>query len=176
MPPTLPTTNDSTSTPKRSSRRLTPAVAPLSANTKVPRRSSTNKSVVIAVAVPSGRITIYTSWASIGNVYRLRRHQPGPRGNNQCFHARLKGGMNNRCEAGAVVDRNFVKATCFLGLCVRVGVCAADKPEYRWDVPLGSERTEVLARWRRSSLPDAVGREVSAERIDDSRARLRVIH
>ena len=48
IPPKLPTTNDNTSTPKMSSRRPTPAVAPLTAKTKVPIKSSTNRSVFIA--------------------------------------------------------------------------------------------------------------------------------
>ena len=36
MPPALAATNDRTRTPNRSSRRLTPGIAPLSAKTKVP--------------------------------------------------------------------------------------------------------------------------------------------
>src|SRR5262249_44975408 len=52
MPPKFPATNDRTRTPNRSSRRLTPAMAPLSAKTKVPSRSSSSRSVFIAVAGP----------------------------------------------------------------------------------------------------------------------------
>jgi hypothetical protein len=46
MPPLLAAAKDSTSTPKISSLRLTPAIAPLSAKTKVPERSSRNWSDV----------------------------------------------------------------------------------------------------------------------------------
>src|SRR4051794_32968247 len=53
IPPKFPAASDKTRTPNKSSLRLTPALAPLSANTKVPRRrSSTNRSVFIAVAGP----------------------------------------------------------------------------------------------------------------------------
>jgi hypothetical protein len=41
MPPAFAAANDSTRTPNRSSFRLTPASAPLRANTKVPVRSRT---------------------------------------------------------------------------------------------------------------------------------------
>src|SRR6516164_2482139 len=84
--------------------------------------------------------------------------------------------MDDRHELRAMVDRKLVDAARFLGVRVSVGIRPADKPENRGGVPFSTERPEVLARWRRSSLPDPVGREVSAERIDDSRARLRVIH
>jgi hypothetical protein len=50
MPPEFAATKDSTSTPKISSLRLTPAVAPLRANTKVPTRSRVRTSVLRAAA------------------------------------------------------------------------------------------------------------------------------
>src|SRR6516225_3553425 len=84
--------------------------------------------------------------------------------------------MNKRCEQRTVVDRNLVDSACLLGLRVSVGICAADKPEDGGDVPLGSERPEVLACWRWSSLPDTIGRKMSVESIGNSRARLCVIH
>src|ERR1043166_4572674 len=49
IPPELPAANDNTRTPKRSSRCLTPAVAPLSAKTKVPPRSKAIRSVVTSI-------------------------------------------------------------------------------------------------------------------------------
>src|SRR6516225_8869856 len=84
--------------------------------------------------------------------------------------------MNKRCEQRTVVDRNLVDSACLLGLRVSVGICAADKPENGGNVPLGSERPEILACWRWSSLPDTISWKMSAERIDNSRARLCVIH
>ena len=50
IPPKFPATNARTRTPNKSSRRLSAAPAPLSAKTKVPRRSSTNRSVSIVAA------------------------------------------------------------------------------------------------------------------------------
>lgn len=44
MPPEFAAANDRTRTPNRSSSRLTPAKAPLSAKTKVPTRSSASES------------------------------------------------------------------------------------------------------------------------------------
>src|SRR5262249_40123027 len=74
------------------------------------------------------------------------------------------------------IDGKLVDTARFLGLRVGVGVSAADKPENRRGVPLGTERPEVLARGCRSGLPNPVGGEVTAKRIDDTRARLFVIH
>src|SRR5690348_158526 len=147
IPPKFPATNDTTRTPNRSSRRLTPAVAPLSAKTKVPARSSTNRSVLIAVAGPERDEAVRTR-PGIGQTrdLALRRPQPGPRGNDQSFHARLKGGMNNRCEARTVVDRNIVEAARPFGLRVSGGIGAADEPEDGRGVPLGSEASEIFAR------------------------------
>src|SRR5512146_2655604 len=45
IPPELPAANDKTKTPNKSSLCLTPAVAPLSANTKVPAKSNPTSSV-----------------------------------------------------------------------------------------------------------------------------------
>src|SRR6185295_3841473 len=55
MPPAVAAANDTTSTPKRSRRCRTPTIAPLKANTKVPKRSSarTNVSTVTATAAPA---------------------------------------------------------------------------------------------------------------------------
>ena len=49
MPPALPAAKDSTSTPNTSRRCRTPLMPPLSANTKVPKRSSTRTSVSIVL-------------------------------------------------------------------------------------------------------------------------------
>ena len=84
--------------------------------------------------------------------------------------------MDNRREQRAVVDRELIEPARLFGFRVRIWVGPANQPENGWRVPLGSERSKVLAGPRRSSLPDAVGREISAERINDARTRLRVIH
>ena len=84
--------------------------------------------------------------------------------------------MNNRREERAVVDREFIEPTRFLGFRVNLGIGAAHKPKHGGKVPFGSERSEVLARRRWPGLPDALGWEVSAKRIDYTLARLRIIH
>src|SRR5262249_50031959 len=84
--------------------------------------------------------------------------------------------MDNRREQRAMVDWELIEPPRLLGFRVRVWIGSADKPEHGWRVPFGSERSKVLARWRCSGVPDAVGGKVSAERVDDTRTRLRVIH
>src|SRR5579862_1592518 len=49
IPPELPAANDNTRTPNKSSLCLTPAVAPLSAKTKVPPRSKATSSVLTTI-------------------------------------------------------------------------------------------------------------------------------
>src|SRR6059036_2492693 len=51
MPPAVAVANETTSTPKRSSRCLTPAVAPLRAKTNVPTSSSTSSVPVVAYSL-----------------------------------------------------------------------------------------------------------------------------
>src|SRR5271170_1055851 len=84
--------------------------------------------------------------------------------------------MDYRREQRAMVYWEFIQPTRLLSFRVRVWIGSANEPEHGWRVPFGSERSEVLACRRCSSVADAVGRKVSAERIDDPRARLRVVH
>jgi len=84
--------------------------------------------------------------------------------------------MDNRCEVRTVVDGEVVDAALFLCFCVSGRICAPDEPEHRRDMPFSPEGPEVLARWRRSRLPDPIGREVPTKRIDNSRGRLAIIH
>ena len=84
--------------------------------------------------------------------------------------------MNNRREERAVVDREFIEPTRFLGFRVDIGIGAAHEPKHGRNVPLGPERSEVLARRRWPGLPDALSWEVSAKRVDYTLTRLRIIH
>src|SRR4051812_7014903 len=164
MPPKFPATNERTRTPNRSSRRLTPAVPPLSAKTKVPRRSSTSRSVFMAVVRPIRDETVfYAPRIDRTRDGGLRRRQPGARGDDQRFHPGLKGGMQNRCKAWAVVDRKVVQAAFLLGFRVSVGIGPADEPEHGGGLPLGSETSEIFARRSRSGVHDAVGGKICAK-------------
>ena len=84
-----------TKTPKRSSRRFTPAVAPLIANTKVPTRSSTSSSV----SGPGS--AIITSQLSYGASY-------APRRDNQGLDTGFQGWIDHRAKLGAMVDRALI--------------------------------------------------------------------
>ena len=68
MPPKFPATKDRTKTPNKSSPRFTRAVAPLSAKTKVPARSSAE---FITCQPKEKRIALYASgWSSKDGISR----------------------------------------------------------------------------------------------------------
>ena len=102
--------------------------------------------------------------------------QPSLRRDNQGLYARLQRWMNDRRKLRTVADRKFIEPTGFLGLCVHIGIGAAHEPKHGGNVPLGSERSEILAGWRRSGLPDALGGEVPTKSVHYALGRLRVIH
>src|SRR4051812_32038875 len=131
IPPVLAAAKDSTSTPKRSSLRFTPAMAPLSANTKVPARSRTNWSDCTDT-VPGT-----TRW--------ILRREPGPRRDHKCLDAGSQRRMDHRRELRAVIHRKFVEPIRFLGLGVDIRIGSAHEPEDRRRMPLGTERSEILA-------------------------------
>src|SRR5689334_20874519 len=200
-PPMFPATNERTRAPNRSSCRDTPALAPLIANTKVPTRSSTSTSSDIAGSFARGACRkstpsdppgssmqnpqIRENWISAAgearcttgqSMDRRLRRQPSLRGDDQGLDAGLQCRVNNRREQRAVVDGELIEPARLLGLRVDVGVGPADEPEHGRNVPLGPERSEVLARRRGPGLPDALGGEVAAKRIGDAPGRIRVIH
>src|SRR5262249_15024710 len=72
IPPELPAAKDNTRTPKRSSLCLTPAVAPLSAKTKVPPRSKAISSVFTGACSLSDKVLL-PRWVGAG----LGRADPG---------------------------------------------------------------------------------------------------
>src|SRR5690349_1122010 len=104
MPPAFPAAKESTMMPKKSSRRRTPAPAPLSAKTNVPSRSSACK---------------------------LSFAEPGERADHQRLDAGLEGRMQHRREERTVVARQLVHLARGLGLGVFAGIGAADEPEHR---------------------------------------------
>jgi hypothetical protein len=64
-----------------------------------------------------------------------------------------------------VVDREFIEPTCFLGLCVDIGIGAAHEPKHGGNVPLF--RTIRNPHWPAPvRLPDTLGGEVPTKRVD----------
>src|SRR5580704_19125816 len=146
MPPEFAAANDNTRTPNKSSSRLTPANAPLSAKTKVPVRSSTSGS--FSMIRPSVRQRDERALdGCLAECYVLRRH-PGAGRDDQRLDTGLQRGMENGCEFWAVVHRKLVEPVCFFRLRIGLRICAAHKPENRGNVPFGSERSEILAGGR----------------------------
>src|SRR3989442_3214596 len=78
MPPAVAVANETTSTPKRSSRCLTPAVAPLRANTNVPTSSSTS-TVPVAYSLNPASVSRTCSAPNAGIVpgYGLSKEPEG---------------------------------------------------------------------------------------------------
>jgi hypothetical protein len=70
---------------------------------------------------------------------------------------------------------SLFEPTCFLGLCVDIGIGAAHEPKDGGNVPLGSKRSKILTGWRRSGLPDTLGGEVPTKRVDHALGCRRVI-
>src|SRR6185437_5279395 len=130
MPPKFPATKERTRTPKRSSRRFTPAVAPLIAKTKVPMRSKTSSS-------------------DISSLCR----------DDQRFDAGPQRRMNDGGVERTVIDRQLVESPRFLRLGVDSGIGAAHEPKHGGNLPFRPERSEILAGGRRARLPDPFGRK-----------------
>src|SRR6185437_11054161 len=97
IPPALPAANERTSTPKISSFLWTPTIAPLSAKTNVPIRSSTSRSVLIQ----SSR----RQWDDASG------REPVLRSNDQRLHAGLQRGMEDGREARIVIGREVADPT-----------------------------------------------------------------
>src|SRR4051794_25443275 len=95
IPPVFAAAKDSTSTPNRSSWRLTPAIPPLSAKTNVPARSSATWKACTATVAGT------TTW--------ILWREPRARGDDQCLDTGSQRGMNHRGELGAVIHRQFVE-------------------------------------------------------------------
>src|SRR6516165_10782207 len=112
MPPALPAANDKTKTPNRSSRRLTPAAAPLSAKTKVPTRSSTSRRVSIAGSLTPKRATRRSP--ALDQPGRAPWREPSAGRNNQRLNTGLQGRMDNRGKARALIGRDLVEPACLL--------------------------------------------------------------
>src|SRR5690348_13006121 len=83
--------------------------------------------------------------------------------------------MNNRGEPRAVVDWEIVEAAFFLGFRVSVGTGPTNEPEHGRGLPLGSEASEIFARWSRPGVHDVARGEMGAERIGHALARLLVV-
>src|SRR5689334_20477620 len=132
IPPKFAATNDSTRTPNRSSRRLNPAAAPLSAKTKVPHRSSTRTSVLTVTYRESSLIRL--------------RGQPGLGRDDECLHTRLQRRVDHRSKAWIVIRRQLAEPAFRPRFRVQIGIRSADEPEHRWRFPLRAERSEVFAR------------------------------
>src|SRR5689334_13292209 len=127
MPPEFPAANDKTRTPNRSSCRLAPANAPLSAKTNVPVRSSTIGSLSMTPFPAQG--------SREGFLYR----QPGTGRNDKRFNTGLQCRMENGREFRAVVHWKLVDTICFLRLGVGLRIRSVNEPEDRWHVPFRSE-------------------------------------
>ena len=80
--------------------------------------------------------------------------------------------MDHRRETRVVIGRDLVELARLFGFRVDIGIGAADEPEHGWHVPLGSERSEVLARGCRLGFLDTVGGKVLAKRVAYPLARL----
>src|SRR5260370_19106181 len=123
MPPEFAAANDRTRTPNKSSSRLTPANAPLSAKTKVPVRSSTSGSFSM---IPLSGVKLRMLRSRRGRSASLCR-QPGAGRDHQRFHTGLQRGVKNGCEFWAVVYRKFVGLVCRFFLSVNFRIGAADE-------------------------------------------------
>src|SRR6185312_15371194 len=88
-------------------------------------------------------------------VAELRR-QPRLGSNHHRLHTRLQRWVENRQKARVMIGGNLIEPVFGLRFRVDVRVGAADKPEYRWRMPLGAERPKVLTRGRRPGFPDAL--------------------
>src|ERR1700721_1477335 len=84
--------------------------------------------------------------------------------------------MNDRSELWTVVDRQFVESIVRFGFGIGRWLAAAHEPEYRGSMPLGPERSEILARRRRPRLSNLLRTEVSSKRIQHALARVTIIH
>src|SRR4051812_22836912 len=162
MPPVLAAAKDSTSTPKRSSLRLTPAIAPLSAKTKVPARSSANWSDCTDTFPGT------TRW--------ILGREPRPRRDHECLDAGSQRRMHDWRELRAVVHRQFVEPIRLLRFRVDLRVRAAHEPEYRWCVPLGTKGSKILTCGCRARFANAVGAKLPSECVDHPPAGVAVVH
>src|SRR5690349_5845967 len=131
IPPEFPAAKDNTRTPNRSSLFLTAAVAPLSANTKVPPRSKATSRELITIC----------SLTTIRGLYA----QPGLRRHHERFHPCFQGRMDHRRETRVVIGGNFPDGALALRFRVHAGIGSADEPEDRRRAPLRSKRSEILA-------------------------------
>src|ERR1700730_2301985 len=172
MTPEFAAANDRTRTPNKSSCRLPPANAPLSAKTKVPVRSSTSGSFSM---IPLSGIRLRMLRSPRGRSSSSCR-QPGAARDDQRFHTGLQGGMENGCEFRAVVHRKLGELICRFRLCIGFRIRGAHEPEILWYVPFGPEGSEVLTRRGWPYFPDALGAKMSSERVNYTLAGLPVVH
>jgi len=142
----------------RSSRFLTPAIAPLRAKTKVPTRSSTSRGVSIVGSPTRNRTTRRSSPRPV-LIGRMVRPMAPARRTPRRSTPRRRSARSDGCgrKARIVVGRDFVEPVCLLGFRVAVGVGAADEPRHGGRVPFRAERSEILAGWRRSGLAYSAG-------------------
>src|SRR6185312_623213 len=147
MPPKFPATKERTRTPKRSSRRFTPAVAPLIAKTKVPMRSKTSSSDISSLFPLSG-------W-----------RKPSLCRDDQRFDAGPQRRMNDGGVERTVIDRQLVESPRFLRLGVDSGIGAAHEPKHGGNLPFRPERSEILAGGRRARSAEKCVRKASATRL-----------
>src|SRR5450759_4871667 len=108
MPPEFAAANDNTRTPNKSSSRLTPANAPLSAKTKVPVRSSISGS--FSMIRPSVRQRDKHTLDGCFSECHVLGRQPGAGRHDQRLDTGLQRRMENGCGFWAVVDRKCVAA------------------------------------------------------------------
>src|SRR5689334_22934564 len=101
--------------------------------------------------------------------------QPSQRGDNQRFNACLHSWMDDRSEEWAVIRWKCTDRAVPLCLRVHIAIHSPYEPEDRRNMPLGSERSEVLARHRRLGLLHRVGRKMRAKRIAHSFGGIRII-
>src|SRR5437773_2306796 len=162
IPPVFAAAKDSTSTPKRSSLRFTPAIAPLSAKTNVPARSSTNWS--------------HCTDTFAGTTRWILRREPRPRRDHECLDAGSQRRMDHGRELRAVVHRQFVEPIRFLRLRVDIRIGSAHEPEYRRCLPLGTERPKILACGCGPRLTHALGPKLPTEGVDHPPGGIAVVH
>jgi hypothetical protein len=106
MPPEFAATKDSTSTPKMSSRRRAPAVAPLRAKTKVPTRSSVSTRVFMAA--PMSRERTSNTVALIGR-WTNTRALLSESSNARRRYSSIIGPMMKPSSIGAGSQRSFAQ-------------------------------------------------------------------
>src|SRR5271165_7441603 len=202
IPPKFPATKDRTRMPKMSSRRLTAATAPLIAKTKVPPKSRicTKVSRGIMTAPPAkANVSSRKHEVALGQIRYVSRHgvacfhttysngslrpkktsgcvKPGQRADDQRLDASLHGGVQDRRELWAVIDRQLIQLARGLGRGINLGIIAAYEPKHRRHVPCSAEAAEILARRRRPRVLHPIGGKIGAKRLGDTVARSLVIH